>query len=503
MPNRQISQRRRAGRVQKAMDRLFLHSKLNNWAGVVIGVFIAVSMGFLLAQYTMLGLTVFGAAVGLALVIACLMSPAFGFYVNMVYCLFIYQLNRMFFRDQLQVGILIDVLGLTILFGYFIKGGSLKHRFNEFARSPIVILIILNFLYAALEIFNPDGHSFAAWVQAVRRALETFVFLFVIYLVLEDKQNVRRYIRALFVLAVLVGAYGCVQEMVGLFPFERDWVMADEIRFGLTFINGQFRKFSTFNDPTAFGGMMAACAIFFIVLALNHPKRWTRRAILAGVVFMIAGMLFSGTRTANVMLIAGLAMYVLLTFHRRPTRVFALAGAFLLVGVLFAPIYSNYSLNRFRSSFMGANDESYNVRVVARNYIRPYMLSHPFGGGLMTTNNIGLTMNPGHFLAGFQTDSGYLQLALETGWIGLALVCIMFFVILRKGVQCYFRGSDDQMRPIYAAAVCVLFSYYLGMFAQNTLGHLEDMAFYYPLIAIFLRYNYYENPSRDVSEAGR
>lgn len=502
MPNRQFtSDGRKISRSNRAIARLFLHNKLNNWVGVLIGLLVAGGMGYLLAQYTILGLGVFGVMVGLFVIITCLFSPTTGFYVNMGYCLFIYQVGRVLGREDLPVGTIIDVLGLTILFGYFIKGVSLKERFNEFARSPVVILIILNFFYGAMEIFNPEGHSIVAWGQAVRRALETFVFLFVIYLILEDKKNVRRYIRTLFVLIVAVAAYGCVQEWTGLFSFERQWVMADKIRFGLTFINGQFRKFSTFNDPAAFGAMMAACSVFFIVLAMNQRKK-IRRVLFGGVVLMVAGMLFSGTRTANVMLIAGLGMYVLLTINRPSTRMFAFAGGFLLICVLYAPIYGNYSLNRFRSSFIGTHDESYNVRVLARNYIRPYMLSHPFGGGLATTNNIGLTLNPGHFLAGFQTDSGYLQLALEIGWVGLALICVMFYMILKKGVQCYFRGDDDEMRPVYAAGVCAIFSYYVGMFAQNTLGHLEDMTFYYPLIAIFLRFKYYENPDHQVPAAG-
>ena len=108
----------------------------------------------------------------------------------------------------------------------------------------------------------------------------------------------------------------------------------------------------------------------------------------------------------------------------------------------------------------------------------------------MTTNNVGLTMNPGHFLAGFQTDSGYLQLALEIGWLGLSLTCIMFYMILKGGVRCYFRSTDEEIKSVYAAGICAIFTYYVGMFTQNTLGHLEDMTFYYPLIAIFLRYNY-------------
>ncbi len=114
--------------------------------------------------------------------------------------------------------------------------------------------------------------------------------------------------------------------------------------------------------------------------------------------------------------------------------------------------------------------------MLARNFIRPYMLSHPFGGGLATTGNLGKIMNPGHYLAGFQTDSGYVQLALETGWIGLAITCILFFLVLKGGVNAYFHSSDEELRPIYAAGTCAIFCYYVGMFAQNTLGNLTDMA---------------------------
>lgn len=495
MANRYISkQARKYARPPSTVTRLLLDSKLYNWLGAVIGCMIATAMGFLLARYTEIGLGVFGLAIGLAILTACLLSPTAGFYINMTYCLLIYQLNRMFFHDQLQVGVVIDVLGVAILFGYITKGAAVKKEFGDFVRSPIVILIILNFAYGMLEIFNPEGHSVTAWGMAVRRAIEVFVFAFVTYQALVDKAAVRRYIRFLFVACSLVALYGCFQEWHGLFDFEINWVMADEIRYGLYFIGGSFRKFSTLNDPTSFGGMMAACSVFFIVLALNHKDKGMKRIIFAGVLLMVLGMLYSGTRTANVMLLAGLVMYCILTFERKGTRVFAFGMVFVVIALIFVPIYNNFALNRFRSSFLGSKDESYDVRVRARNAIRPYMLSHPFGGGLMTTNNIGLTMNPGHVLAGFQTDSGYLQLALEIGWLGLALMCVMFYMILRRGVRCYFGCTDPDLKYVYAAGTCAIFTYYVGMFTQNTLGQLNDMVFYYPVIAIFLRYKFYENP---------
>jgi cell division protein FtsW (lipid II flippase) len=482
------------------MERTFLERKLNNWVGIFLFTLIALSMGLLLARNMILGIGVFGGIVGLALIIACLLSTEAGFYTTLFYCFFIYQISRMFFSDGLPVGVITDVLTVAMLFSFFIKGISLKKSLNQFTHSPIVILMVLNFFYGSLELFNPEGHSFEAWVQAIRRSFETFVFLFVVFLLLRNREIIRKYVRVLFVLCIVAAVYGCIQQWHGLFDFERAWAMADPIRFGLLFINGEFRKFSTFNDPTAFGTTMAACAVFFTILAMNQRDRRVKWTLLGGVLLMVTAMVYSGTRTANIMLLAGLALFALLTIDKKSTRAFAVIGALIFVGLLYAPIYGNNALNRFRSTFMGSDDESYKVRVMERNFIRPYMIHHPFGGGLGTTGNLGLTLNPGHFLAGFQTDSGYLQLALEIGWLGLIIVCTLFFVVLRGGVRGYFRCRDEEMRAFYAAATCALFSYYVGMFAQNTLGNITDLAFYFPMLAIIIRFKDFNNPG-DVNPA--
>jgi putative inorganic carbon (HCO3(-)) transporter len=489
---REITNQRRKipSRPLRPVGRVFLEGKLNNWAGVLLFGTIAAVMGVLLARNVNLGMGVIGAIIGLAVVIVCLFSTETGFYINMAYSFFVYHVSRLFFGDQLPVGVITDVLIVAILFSLFIKGGSLKKSLNEFVRSPVVGLMILNFLYGSLELFNPEGHSVEAWSQAVRKAFEAFVFLFIAFQFLRDKATIRRYIRVLFVLSVMVALYGCFQQWHGLFNFEIAWSVADPIRMGLLYINGEVRKFSTFNDPTAFGAVMAACSVFFTILAIGQRDKRVRRILLAGVVAMILGMAYSGTRTANVMLVAGLGLFALLTIDRKTTQRFAVAAFLVLLGVLYAPIYSNSTINRFRSSFVGSEDESYKVRVVARDYIRPYMLSHPFGGGLGTTGYLGLSLNPGHFLAGFQTDSGYLQLALETGWIGLIIVCLIYYYILKGGVTAYFRAHDEEMKWVYAAATCSLFCYFIAMFAQSIIGSITDYAFYYPVLAIILRYKF-------------
>ena len=492
MVNKEITQQRprSSSRIGRAAEKVFLEKKLNNWVGALLFTVIGVGMGFLLASNMLVGFGVFGAVLGLAVVIICLLSTETGFYINLVYTFFVYHFSRLFFGDGLPVGVITDVLTGSMLFGLFLKGASLKKSFTDFTHSKIVILIILNFMYGTLELFNPEGHSLDAWIQAIRRSLETFIFLFITFHVLRDKQTIMRYVKGLFILCLLVGIYGCIQQWHGLFDFERTWVMADEVRFGLVFINGEFRKFSTFNDPTAYGSTMAACSVFFTILAMGTKDRKLKWKLLGGVLIMLLGMAYSGTRTANVMLLAGFGMFTLLSFNKKSTRVFAFIASLVFIGILYAPVYDNNTINRFRSSFQGSNDESYKVRELARNFVRPYMLSHPLGGGLATTGNLGLALNPGHFLAGFQTDSGYLQAALEIGWVGLIIICTMFFLVLRGGIDGYFNSRDEEMRTLYAAATSALFTFYVGMFAQNTLGHLTDTAFYYPLIAIIIRFKY-------------
>ena len=208
---------------------------------------------------------------------------------------------------------------------------------------------------------------------------------------------------------------------------------------------------------------------------------------------MLLGMGYSGTRTANVMLAAGIVMFILLTLNKKATRIFAVFASLVFLVLLYGP-YANPTILRFRSSFIGAkNDESFKVREVNRAFIRPYIHKHPIGGGVGTTGGAGLRFNRGHYLAGFPPDSGYLRKALEMGWIGLIIVCVVYFVILKYGIRKYFRCRDDDLKIVYAGAIAVLFSFYMAEFAQEAIGQISDIVIYYPLIAMTLKMEQFRN----------
>jgi hypothetical protein len=173
----------------------------------------------------------------------------------------------------------------------------------------------------------------------------------------------------------------------------------------------------------------------------------------------------------------------------------------LIVGfLLFAPIYGNIPLNRFRSAFTFYKDASYEVRNTNREKIQPYIYTHPIGGGPMTTGTNGLKYNPNHYLAGFPTDSGFLRTALEFGWIGFAFVLLLFFVTLQQGVHAFFRAKAPLARAFLLAAVVALFGNIVSQYSQIAIGASPQIFLYYGLVAIIVNISKRENKNKDIHE---
>ena len=479
--------------VSRFLYKTFIDQKLNNIIGYILLFLFAVILGYLFAVKFTAGVGIAGLICSTAVVLACILDTQTGLYINVIYSFFAFAFSRLFFNDTFPTGVGSDILIVATLFSFFVKRVGLKVTFNKFVHTSVVIAILVLFFYLMIELFNPYGHSLDGWYQTFRKSLDAVFLLFIAYKAFDNYESIRRFLIVLFIVCTLTGLYGCIQEWHGLFNYEIAWATADDNRFGLIFIDGDFRKFSTMSDPTAYGIMMASCGILFTIIAWNEKKTSVKLVLVAGVILMFLGMAYSGTRTANAMAAAGLAMFMLLTFNRKSTRIFAVvAGAAFLV-LMYGPFYGNATINRFRTTFNGSDDDSYKVREVNRAFIQPYIYAHPIGGGLCTTGAGGLRFNPSHYLAGFPPDSGYLKKALETGWIGLIIICVLYFVVLRNCIRGYFEADNPDIKILFAASCAFLFSFYIADFAQDAIGQITDTVVYYPLIAMTLRLRGYNN----------
>ena len=468
------------------LNKLFLVEKLNNTQGWIVCLALAICVSAAASQSIYLGFGIIGGVLAILAICLCLLNTEIGLYITVAFSFYAILISRLFFNDLLPSGLILDIIVLSIILGLIIRQKELKPTINKFTSSPVTILIIVIFAYNAIEFFNPNARSFNGSFQAFRKIFNTFLLLFISYYVFNSLEAIKRFLRFLFVVSALAGIYGCIQEWNGLFNFEMQWLLANPHSYGLIVINGHIRVFSTMTDPAAFGMIMTTCATLYIGLCSNKMAALHRWLVLAGIVFMTLSMSYSGTRTANAMLVAGVGFYLLLTIQRKSSMLITGFAAILLIGALYAPIHTP-ALTRFRTTFQASEDPSYKLRVRNRKAIQPYIYTHPIGGGLGTTGAVGETNHPGHQLAGFQPDSGYLKKVLEIGWIGLILFFILYFLVMKKGINAYFGTEGKETQNIIASCLAALFTFYVGEYAQVAIGQISDVVVYYPLIAILLR----------------
>ncbi|RFM30188.1 O-antigen ligase family protein [Deminuibacter soli] len=470
-------------RVQPFIDKAIVDEKLRNVTGVIIFTGLAVFLGYLMSHALVLGLTFTGLLVGLFVSVACISSAELGLYINMVYAFFGFHISRWFFHDELPVGVLSDILVVSMSLNFLIRRKRTKTHTQQFSKSPVAIVFFLIVGYTAIQLCNPEVRSIAGWWMALRKVTSVLCIIYASFIIFENETKIIRFLKVLFVLATITAIYGCIQEWHGFFPFEMEWITSDEHRFGLMFINGGLRKMGTMSDPAEYAIVMASCAALFLVLGIFTKNIQKKIIIFSGCIFMLLAMGYSGTRTANAMIVAGLLVYVLLTIDKPATQRFAIVAGFIFTVLMVAPI-NNPTVDRFRTTFTASQDASYLVREKNRHNIQPYIYTHPIGGGIGTTGANGIINNAGHALAGFQTDSGYLKKALELGWIGLTLYCVLYFLVLKEGTHAYFGVESRKLKSIYAACVASLFSYYVAEFSQSAIGQITDMFVYYPMVAL-------------------
>jgi len=473
-------------------ERTFLQKMLDNWFGYLFIACVAVVFGYLLAKQTELGLILFGLIFGITVIIGCLSSAEFGLYLTVIYSFFAFFISRLLFKEQLPVGVIYDVLVLVTFLG-LMNGHDFKSKFNRFVRTPVVIWLLLILFYTVVQLFNPNSHSLNTWILAVRKFLGYVLLLYIAYDVFDDYEKVRKFVIMLFVVSSMSALYGCIQQWHGYFNFEMQLILSNPHGFGLIFINGEFRKYSTMSDPAAYGILMAVCAVFYLILATYEKDKRLRWLMIIGSIFMILGMGYSGTRTANAIIAAGIAFFILLNFDKKSTRIFGFVASIIFLILLYAPLPYNKTIDRFRTTFSGEEDQSYKVRTISRHWVQPYIWSHPIGGGMGTTGATGAAEQPGHPLADFQPDSSYLKKAAEVGWIGLLITLIMYFVVLKGGIQGFFQSRQENVRAMFAASLTGLFAFYIAEYAQVALGQITDVVVYYPMIAIILKLKSFDN----------
>lgn len=462
-----------------------LFRKISKPLVLVVLILLALVSGFLAANnLALITFALSGLLICVSVVYNCLFHPLKGYYITLIIAFFAFYPNRLL-NKELPISTFIEVLVLFLFLGTYLAGKSDENHKGNLIKSGVTILLIINIFYFIIELFNPEMGTPAGWLFNSKRYTVYILFFVISYRLINTPERFKQFLKFWVIMSFITALYGCYQQWFGFLPMELNYLKNDPHEYALLFQGGVIRKFSFLDGVVTFGNLSGSMAVLTTILALNehNKKRKYQLAFISLILFL--GMSYSGTRTTTIMMPSGIALYILITLKNKATLMTLFVTFISVLFIMFAPI-DNPTLNRMRSTF-DSEDESLNVRTLNRKFIQPYIHAHPLGGGVASSGVEGKRFNPTHELAGFPPDSGLLKLALDVGWVGLALNMMLYLMILYQGIHYYFKMKNELYKKYIVAITCALFSIMVTLYAQVSIGQIPNAFFFYAVMSLFRR----------------
>jgi len=424
------------------------------------------------------GMLVLVGIVALPIVYGIVAHPKFGIMILLVMAYLLFFIMRQ--GIDFPLGTLMDGIQALLMLGFIIKQRA--HPNWKILKGPITTMILVWIGYNLIEVVNPVAESRLAWVYTVRSVAIVMLMYFVFMYNIRSVKFIRLIFKVWIVLALFGAMYAFKQEYFGFSDNEEAWLHSDPNIAGLFFIDGHWRKFSIFSDPVSFSYNMVVSSIMCIALISGGIKIWKKIILSLLTVFFLMTMLYSGTRGAYVLVPMGMLLFSVLNYNKKVLK-FSVAAA-LFIGFLIVVPTSNPSIYRFQTAFRPSDDASFNVRKANQKRIQPYILTHPMGGGLGATGAWGQRFAPNSYLAQFPPDSGYVRVAVELGWIGLLLFCILMFTILRTGINNFYKIRDPELKNYCMAMTLVVFCFNFGNYPQEAIVQFPSNLYFFLATAL-------------------
>ena len=430
---------------------------------------------------------------GLLFVIIVFRYPIFGFYTSLIASSCLSMPDRLFTTSiPVPLGLVIESIQYLTLLSIIAQQYRERTNIGPFWRNPITIMYLVLMAYFIADVFNPVPHSRLGWFNYVRKQLSYLAFYYMAYIIMDSYKRIAQFLKIWLILVLCIALYGIKQQWFGLFNFETNWFRRNPEAYALAYQSGFLRKFSVLSDPATFGVLCASTMVFALVLAALTPSvKRRKQLLLAAVAFFLASS-YSGTRSCNLMIVAGVLGYGIFTMNEKRTYTIMIGFLFMALFVLFGPFKNNPVVLRISTTFQGNKDASAMLRSINRHHVQPYIQQHPMGGGISTCGYEGALYNQGHYLSQFQPDSGYMKILAEQGWIGLLLHLSFYFIFMRLGLRGYFQSKDPKIKTLYMAITVCLFSLLAGQYSQVAIAPYPQILFYFTALIILYKLKNYD-----------
>ncbi|HEX4852473.1 MAG TPA: O-antigen ligase family protein, partial [Puia sp.] len=461
----------------------FLEKKLNTFLGFFLLALITVSVTYAITLIDFkIGPIVVGVVFALGLLVAFFKYPYFGFYFLIILSAVAALLERMI-KWPVPVGTFVEMLTYLELIIIQMNYELRRSMNGRFWRNPISIGFYILLAFFVIELFNPAMFSKLGWFSFFRKQISTFVFFYLCYCFLNTKKRIFFFVDFMIGFTTLLALYACKQQWFGYANFELRAIGAGMV---LLFQGGLVRKLSVFGDPATSGILFASISMLSIVLLLRENSNKRRFWLSVAALINLLGYSYSGTRTATLMIVAGIAFYSIATIYEKRSLVFLLCSIITFMVFMVMP-YQNVVTGRIKSTFEGTKDLSAAIRDYNRHRVQPYIHEHPIGGGIYTCGFEGPKYNHGHYLELLQPDSGYMKVIAEQGPLGLLMLLLFYLIAMRQGIRNFYRARQTEIQNYYIALLVMMFTMIVAQYSQMALIQYPIIFYFHATMIIFIK----------------
>jgi hypothetical protein len=370
---------------------------------------------------------------------------------------------------EAPLGLAIDALLVLTYLAIFLK--KQKYDWSK-AKNGLTYASIIWMLYSFFEIFNPEARSFEAWFYAMRGvSLYMLLAIPLTFVLFDNQKDLDKFLNIWLLLSLIGSLAGIKQLVLGVDAFEQAWLDAGAGKQHVLF--GKLRVFSFYSDAGQFGAAQGHAMVVSMILFLGKNLSLKKKTFyLLSFLLSLYGMMISGTRGAMAVPAIGFMTYFLLSKNFKIFGAGILAGLAVFVFLKFTTIAQGvYAVNRMRTA-LDPNDASLLVRLENQKKLSAYLASRPFGGGIGSAGSWGLRFSPNTFLAQTPTDSWFVKIWAEEGFVGLSIhLIILFYIAIKAGIALW-KMPDNSLRQKLIAIFSGMLGIYMASYGNGILGQM-------------------------------
>lgn len=331
------------------------------------------------------------------------------------------------------------------------------------------LLLLLLWVMALLEIFNPNVPSLQAGIEGFRK----FIFMSAAFYLsrhLLQLRDIRLFIKGIILLSVPVTVYGIKQFFV-MWPIDYKMIELATSSATTFLMGGWIRPFSTMSGPFQLGLYLTIILLLILALLKRKTTCQYQRILLTGLLILqITLLLMTRTKGNWVGFFIGVFILFILQSHN-PVRalirmsIFSLAGGAIIFLVLF--FTSGVVSNVLDEALFAITHPLQAPTLIYRldlwqETIIPAIEQHPFLGYGTGSAGEGLrNLYEGTRSIYFFSHNLYIKIWLEMGLIGLLLFLWIVIKSLKNGLGQIHKPTAQNLETTWilqwSAAVVIAF----------------------------------------------